>query len=111
MRTADPGRAFDAVVAWDSVFHIPRVEHEGLFRRFRSWLRPGGRLLVSLGGSADAELRSQMYGETFFYSAHAPSEALRLLEGVGFQVEHWEVDDPSSRGHIAVLAVRDRTEP
>jgi hypothetical protein len=93
------------------VFHIPRVEHEGLFRRFRSWLGPGGRLLVSLGGSADAELRSQMYGETFFYSAHAPSEALRLLEGVGFQVEHWEVDDPSSRGHIAVLAVRDRTEP
>jgi hypothetical protein len=52
-----------------------------------------------------------MHGETFFYSAHAPSEALRLLEGVGFRVEHWEVDDPSSRGHIAVLAVRDRTEP
>jgi hypothetical protein len=48
-----------------------------------------------------------MHGATFFYSAHEPSEALGLLEGVGFEVEHWEVDDPSSRGHIAVVAVRD----
>lgn len=107
MRTTEPGGSFDAVVAWDSVFHIPRDEHGTLFCRFRSWLRPQGRLLVSLGGSADAELRSEMYGETFLYSAHEPSEALRLLERAGFQIEHWEVDDPSSHGHIAVLAVRD----
>ena len=107
MRTADLVGSFDAIVAWDSVFHVPRSEHREVFRRFRSWLRPGGGLLVSLGGSADAELRSQMHGATFFYSAHEPSEALRLLEGVGFQIEHWELDDPSSRGHIAVLARRD----
>jgi cyclopropane fatty-acyl-phospholipid synthase-like methyltransferase len=107
MRTADPAGSFDAIVAWDSVFHLPRDEHREIFRRFRSWLRPGGRLLVSLGGSADAELRSEMHGATFFYSAHEPSEALDLLEGVGFEVEHWEVDDPSSRGHIAIVAVRD----
>jgi trans-aconitate methyltransferase len=107
MRTADPAGSFDAIVAWDSVFHLPRGEHREVFRRFRSWLRPGGHLLVSLGGSADAELRSEMHGATFFYSAHEPSEALRLLEGVGFQIEHWELDDPSSRGHIAVLARRD----
>jgi trans-aconitate methyltransferase len=104
MRTADPEGSFDAIVAWDSVFHLPRGEHGQVFRRFRSWLRPGGRLLVSLGGSADAELRSRMHGATFFYSAHAPSEALRLLEDVGFQIEHWELDDASSRGHIAVVA-------
>jgi trans-aconitate methyltransferase len=104
MRNADPGGPFDAIVAWDSVFHLPRGEHQEVFRRFRSWLQPGGRLLVSLGGSADAELRSQMHGATFFYSAHAPTEALRLLEGVGFRIEHWELDDASSRGHIAVVA-------
>src|SRR5262245_1631816 len=47
MRTADPGGPFDAVVAWDSVFHLPRDDHAALFRRFHSWLRSGGRLLVS----------------------------------------------------------------
>jgi hypothetical protein len=47
-----------------------------------------------------------MHGETFFYSGDDPEVALRLLTAAGFAVEHWEVDDPDSRGHIAVLAVR-----
>lgn len=108
MRTADPGGPFDAVVAWDSVFHIPRTDHRNVFARFGSWLRPGGRLLVSLGGSGEAAFTSQMHGETFFYDGHEPSEALRIIESTGFRIEHWEVDDPSSHGHIAVLAVRER---
>ena len=107
MRTADPGGRFDALVAWDSVFHIPRTEHRAVFARFHSWLRPRGRLLVSLGGSGEMDFTSQMHGETFFYSGHEPTEALRIVASVGFQIEHWEEDDPSSRGHIAVLAVRD----
>ena len=39
MRTADPGGPFDALVAWDSVFHLPRSEHASLFARFHRWLR------------------------------------------------------------------------
>ncbi|HEX9705680.1 MAG TPA: class I SAM-dependent methyltransferase [Gemmatimonadales bacterium] len=107
MRTADPGRPFDAIVAWDSVFHVPRADHHGIFARFHSWLRPAGRLLMSLGGSDEGGFTSQMHGETFFYSGHKPAEALRILASVGFRIEHWEMDDASSRGHIAVLGVRD----
>jgi cyclopropane fatty-acyl-phospholipid synthase-like methyltransferase len=103
MRTTDPGGLFDAVLAWDSVFHLPRSDHAAVFANFRSWLEPGGRLLVSLGGSGADEFTSEMLGETFFYSGHAPEAAMRLLEDAGFEIEHWEVDDPSSRGHIAVL--------
>ena len=106
MRTADPGGPFDALVAWDSVFHLPRGDHELMFKRFGSWLRPGGRLLISLGGSGDEGFTSQMHGETFYYSGYEPVDALQLLTRAGFEVEHWEVDDPSSRGHIAVLAVK-----
>jgi len=105
MRTADPGGPFEAIVAWDSVFHLPRDEHLNMFTRVRTWLVPGGRLLLSLGGSAAAALHSEMFGERMFYSGFAPSDALRLLEDAGFRVERWEVDDPSSHGHIAVLAV------
>jgi SAM-dependent methyltransferase len=106
MRVADPVGLFDAILAWDSVFHIPRSEHAAVFRRFWSWLRPGGRLLVSLGGSGGDGFTSEMHGETFFYSAFEPSAALRVLSAAGFNVEHWEVDDTSSRGHIAALAER-----
>lgn len=106
VRTAEPGSTFDAIVAWDSIFHIPRGDHSAIFNKFRSWLKPGGRLLVSLGGSASEDFTSEMFGETFYYSGHDPSEALTILKEAGFEVEHWEVDDSSSRGHIAILAVR-----
>jgi cyclopropane fatty-acyl-phospholipid synthase-like methyltransferase len=107
MRTTDPGGPFDALIAWDSVFHLPRDEHRDIYARFHSWLRPCGRMLISLGGSSDPGYTSEMLGETFFYSGHEPVDALRILESMGFRIEHWELDDPSSRGHIVVLAARD----
>jgi SAM-dependent methyltransferase len=103
MRSADPGGPFDAVLAWDSVFHVPRGDHAAVFARFRSWLEPGGRFLLSLGGSGGEDFTSEMLGETFFYSGHTPEASIELLEGTGFEIEYWEVDDPSSRGHIAIL--------
>jgi len=106
MRTAEFARSFHAIVAWDSVFHIPRDEHRAVFTRFGCWLKPGGRLLVSLGGSSSARLTSEMLGETFSYSAFEPDKAIGIIEDCGFDVESCEIDDPSSGGHIAVLAVR-----
>jgi cyclopropane fatty-acyl-phospholipid synthase-like methyltransferase len=103
LRTADPGGPFDAIVAWDSVFHITRADHASLFRRFHSWLKPGGLLLISLGGSKD-EFTDTMLGDTFFYSSHAPEESVRLLDRAGFEILHQEIDDPQSRGHFVVLA-------
>jgi cyclopropane fatty-acyl-phospholipid synthase-like methyltransferase len=63
MRHADLDGPFDALVAWDSVFHVACSEHGALFHKFYSWLRLGGRLLLSLGGSA-GEFTSEMWGET-----------------------------------------------
>lgn len=107
MRTVEVEGPFDALVAWDSVFHLPRDDHGALFRRMAGWLRPGGRLLLSLGGSGAVAFTSEMHGVPFFYSGHEPDEAAALLEGAGFRVVHREVDDPTSRGHLVILAVRE----
>jgi hypothetical protein len=68
-------------------------------------------MLLSVGGegaesvdSAFPGLTSQMYGTTFFYDAYEPQFARQLVERAGFEIEMWEVDDPSSHGHIAVIA-------
>jgi cyclopropane fatty-acyl-phospholipid synthase-like methyltransferase len=105
---------FAAAVAWDSVFHVERKHHSAVYRKLASSLETGGRLLLSVGGSdaedsasdaSDAEgFTSEMFGHTFFYSGHTPKVARQLLEAEGFEIEVWEVDDPSSRGHIAVIA-------
>jgi SAM-dependent methyltransferase len=99
---------FAAAVAWDSVFHVERKHHPAIFRKLADSLETGGRLLLSVGGS-DADpgvggFTSEMFGHTFFYSGHRPEVARDLLEAEGFEIEVWEVDDPSSRGHIAVIA-------
>ncbi|MCA1558450.1 MAG: class I SAM-dependent methyltransferase, partial [Acidobacteria bacterium] len=104
---------FAAAVAWDSVFHVERKHHSAIYHKLADALEPGGRLLLSVGGSdvdtsdGDSEVEgftSEMFGHTFFYSGYAPSVARQLIEAAGFEIEHWEVDDTSSRGHIAVIA-------
>lgn len=110
---------FAAAVAWDSVFHVERKHHSAVFRKLADSLDVGGRLLLSVGGSdagSDAGdstpgggshvegFTSEMFGHTFFYSGYEPEVARELLEAAGFEIEVWEVDDPSSRGHVAVIA-------
>ena len=113
---------FAAAVAWDSVFHVERKDHSAIYRKLANSLEIGGRLLLSVGGSdvdqsaeggsaggADSGAEgftSEMFGHTFFYSGYAPQVARQKLEAEGFEVEVWEIDDPSSRGHIAVIARR-----
>jgi len=103
---------FAAAVAWDSVFHVERKHHSSIYRKLANSLETGGRLLLSVGGSGSASVSadsgaesftSEMFGQTFFYSGYDPKVARKLIEAEGFEIEMWEVDDPSSRGHIAVI--------
>jgi len=102
---------FAAAILWDSAFHVQREQHERIYRKVAGALEPGGRMLLSVGGegaeslnSTFAGITSMMYGATFFYDAFEPKLARQLIEAAGFEIELWEVDDPSSHGHIAVIA-------
>lgn len=105
---------FAGAVAWDSVFHVERKYHAAIFHKLSNALETGGRLLISVGGSDVEEVDSEetgkegfiseMFDHTFFYSGYAPQTARKMLEAEDFEIESWEVDDPSSRGHIAVIA-------
>jgi len=110
-----PVRArYRGAVAWDSFFHVERALHEQLFRDVADLLEPGSPFLVSLGGSGGDDdddgdgFTAPMFGVDFFYSSWAPERSVELLEECGFRVIACEVDDPSSRGHIAVLCERVR---
>jgi SAM-dependent methyltransferase len=110
------GEGFGAAMAWDSAFHIARKHHATLYQKLAKALMVGGKLLLSVGGSdsqdpgvaaaEDEGFTSEMFGQKFYYSAYDPEVARSLLESAGFEIELWEVDDPGSRGHIAVIARR-----
>ncbi len=96
--------SFAAAIAWDSIFHVERAHHRAIFRKLSGLLDPGGWLLLSAGGSGHEGFTSEMFGHTFFYSGYEPEETQGLLTVEGFGVDLCEVDDPSSRGHVAIIA-------
>lgn len=93
---------YDGIIAWDSIFHIPKAQHAALFFNMYRWVRPGAPVLLSLGGTED-EFTAPMFNVEFFYSGHAPEVSTALLREAGFDILLSEIDDPSSRGHLAVL--------
>ena len=87
--------SFDAVVAFYSIFHLPREEHRALFRRIHDWLKPGGYLLCTLSHrNEDSYTEEDFFGVRMFWSNYGLSEYLVMLAGSGFEVV--EVSSTSS---------------
>ena len=82
--------AFDqpyaAAILWDSLFHIPRAVHEPILRKTVAGLPPGGRVMLTAGGSASEPFTDVMFGERFFYDSHAPEETEAILLRCGCRI-------------------------
>jgi SAM-dependent methyltransferase len=96
----EPAR-FDAVVAFYSIFHLPRGEQAKLFQRIYLWLRPGGYLLCNLGvrddpgSTAKDWLGSQMYWSSFDVETN-----LKLLRDAGFAINEHEILEDDEDGRL-----------
>jgi 2-polyprenyl-3-methyl-5-hydroxy-6-metoxy-1,4-benzoquinol methylase len=104
-RSAEP---FDGVICWDALFHIERTHHHRLLTRMATMLCPGGRLMLTVGGSAHPAFTDTMFGETFFYDSHPPDTVLSLLRQLGFEPLIAEFLNPPTsgrdKGRYAVVA-------
>ena len=81
-----PG-SFDAVTAFYSIFHIPRREHPALFAKIHRWLKPGGRILFTLGtGDMECDEELEWLVAPMMWSSYPPEENLQILEETGFGV-------------------------
>jgi ubiquinone/menaquinone biosynthesis C-methylase UbiE len=76
---------FDAVVAFYSIFHLPREEHDELFGRIHRWLKPGGFLMATVGMKNEpAYLEEDFYGVTMYWSNYGLEEYKKILTRLGF---------------------------
>lgn len=105
MRGLALGRRFDAVIAWDSFFHLSKDEQRAMFPVFAAHLNHEGLLLFT-SGPADGETAGVMEGREFSYSSLAPEEYRRLLAAAGFDVLLHRPEDPACGGHTVWLARR-----
>jgi cyclopropane fatty-acyl-phospholipid synthase-like methyltransferase len=106
MRTLALGRRYDAVIAWDSFFHLSEDEQRAMFPIFERHIAPGGILLFTSGPKEDAKFGT-MYGEELFHASLDPGEYRSLLAHAGFRVLLHNVEDPDCGGHTVWLAQQD----
>lgn len=77
-----PLERYDAIIAWDSIFHVPYSEQRRVVVKLCNALASGGVILFTAGG-VDGEITGQMCGQDFYYSSLAEEEYLRIMKENG----------------------------
>ena len=96
------GASLDAVVAFFSIVHVPREDHEALFAKIGQWLKPGGWFVGSLANRDDpgSVLEEWLNEEPMYWSTFDAATNLNLLQAAGFEIvdsrirEQWEDGEP-----------------
>ena len=76
---------FAGVSALYVMSHVPRENHEGLFKKFARWLRPAGFFVASLGATGQRDWTGEWLGVPMFFSSHDADMNRRLLHEAGLQ--------------------------
>jgi hypothetical protein len=100
-----PDDAFDAVVSFYALIHVPRDVQRSLAPRLARWLRPGGTLLATIG-SADWTGIEDYLGQPMFWDHADPDTTVGWLTDAGFDVRSRRFVPEGDSGHELVFAVR-----
>ncbi len=103
MRTVALNRRFDAIIAWDSFFHLPPDDQRAMFPVFGKHVAPQGLLLFTSGPAEGAAI-GNLYGQELHHASLGPEEYRRLLAEQGFSVLLHRSEDPNCGGHTVWLA-------
>ncbi len=99
--------SFDAVVAFYALTHVPRDEQVDLVGRIRTWLRPGGIFLATMGADDEpGDVEADWLGVDMYFSHFGAKANRRLVERAGFVIDRAEVAvEPEDRHDARFLWV------
>jgi cyclopropane fatty-acyl-phospholipid synthase-like methyltransferase len=83
--------SIDGVVAIYVLMHVPQEELGPAFERIYEWLRPGGRLMLSLSTIEADDRVEEWLDVPMFFARFTPHLSERLLREAGFHLEMSEV--------------------
>jgi cyclopropane fatty-acyl-phospholipid synthase-like methyltransferase len=111
----DFAEEFNAVIAWDSLFHIERGLHATILRRVTENIPARGRIMLTVGGSENPPFTDEMFGQQFFYDSNTPEQTVEILSDLGWRMIIAEfMDLPTTgrdKGRYAIVAEKARTVP
>jgi SAM-dependent methyltransferase len=101
-----PEMAFDAIVSFFAIIHVPIAEQLPLFHAMHRWLKPGGLLLATVGaqawtGSEDNWLDA---GASMCWSQEGTETYMRWLQEAEFTVMWHRFIPEGNGGHTLLLA-------
>tara|TARA_B100000315_G_scaffold260759_1_gene324919 strand:+ start:17483 stop:18193 length:711 start_codon:yes stop_codon:yes gene_type:complete len=87
MQLEFPASSFDAVTSFYAIFHLPKEEHEELFRRIHLWLKPKGYLMSTLAKFDEAPYTEDgFFDVTMYWSNYGISRYREMLISLGFLI-------------------------
>jgi len=105
MRTLELGMRFDAILAWDSLFHLTRDAQRAAIARIADHAAPGSTFMFTSGGE-EGEAINPMFGEPLYHASLEPDEYRALLAARGFHVLRHVAGDAHCGGRTIWLAQR-----
>jgi 2-polyprenyl-3-methyl-5-hydroxy-6-metoxy-1,4-benzoquinol methylase len=103
---------YNAVILWDSLFHIPREKHSDILKTIFGSIPQDGLLMLSSGGSKEdlPPFTDFMFGTEFFYDSFTPEKLLGRLKEIGFSIDKYvvlnEPDGERDKGRIGIIALK-----
>ena len=108
MRTLDLGKKFNALLAWDSSFHLTPEDQRGMFPIFRKHANAGAALMFTTGTS-HGEAIGTFEGQPLYHGSLDPAEYRQLLAENGFTIIEHVTEDPTCGNHTIWLTRLDAT--
>src|SRR3989344_6830641 len=93
----------DAVVSFYAIFHTQKETHREMLKKFNSFLRPGGLLLVTMGAS-EWEGEETFHGVPMYWSHYGTEENKKIIQEAGFQLIFDGLDESGGEKHQVILA-------
>jgi len=103
MRGLNLAQKFDAVIAWDSFFHLNHEDQRSMFPIFEAHIKPSG-ILVFTGGPQEGEVWSNNGGENLYHASLSTDEYTQLLRRHHFEVIAHKIEDPNCGDHTVWVA-------
>lgn len=102
MRGLRLNQSFDAILAWDSFFHLSPNDQRAMFPIFAAHCHPGTVLMFTSGHRADEPV-GQVEGKPVYHASLEPAEYRSLLAENGFEVIDFVREDKTCGGHTIWL--------
>ena len=103
MRTVELDQKFNAILAWDSFFHLIPDDQRQIFAQFAQFSVTNTALMFTSGPMA-GEAMGDMFGDALYHASLSQDEYRVLLKQYGFNVVKMVANDVECTGHTVWLA-------